>query len=372
MDLFGGALSSAQVKLIYDAGPAGKCANTAPVVDAVPDTDIKEGGAFERDVSFTDDEAGPWTVTVDYDDGDLVDFEVNTTSFNLSHRYAQDGTYTVTGTVTDGFNAVGPFAATVVVNNVEPNIVSRPEDQMIFESEGGTYASSVSFEDPGADEWTAMVDYGDSSVETLEMVEKTFPFSHTYEGNEACGPFTVTVTMMDDDFEEGDVLEEDASASAQVTFIHQISVYRANIKLDRRRRHSRDQLDVSGRLPRSLIECLSREDVVSIEFGGLAWTLPSESLRHRNRWWQKKWFFTGRGSIRRLDFHDNGRFTIQVRSPELRDLSGLIPFSISFGPDQGETEVRIRGRRGRSDRGHSDKSGKSGRSGKSGKSGRRR
>jgi hypothetical protein len=370
VDIFGRALDEGEILDIYEAGSAGKCTitnNTAPMVTAGPYDDISEGDTFEPTVSFADVDSEFWDIVVNFgdpgSDDNVVSFlgvtDLNM-SLDLSHTYAQDATYTVTVTVTDNEGAEDSSPHPVVVLNEKPLVnVATVVEGPNFEGEGYCV-------DPGADSWTATVDYGDGSGEQeLTLTGTPFQLSHTY----ACagpGPVPVTVTVRDDD--------ESGTESVQVSVIHQISVSRASVKLDRRGRRSRDQLDVSGRLPRSLIECLSREDEVSIEFGDLEWTLPPRSLRHRNRWWQKKWYFTGRGShpIRRLDFHDNGRFTIQVRRGELRGLSGLIPFSISFGPDSGETEVRIRGRRGRSDRGRSDKSGKSDKSGRSGKSGRSR
>ena len=53
-------------------------------------------------------------------------------------------------------------------------------------------SSSGSFTDPGADTWTATVDYGDGSgVQALTLTDKTFNLSHTYADN---GSYTVTVT----------------------------------------------------------------------------------------------------------------------------------------------------------------------------------
>ena len=62
---------------------------------------------------------------------------------------------------------------------------------------GETYTASGSFTDPGADTWTATVDYGDGSgTGALALSGKTFSLSHTYA---AAGPFTVTVRVSDDD-----------------------------------------------------------------------------------------------------------------------------------------------------------------------------
>ena len=54
------------------------------------------------------------------------------------------------------------------------------------------------FTDPGADTWTATVDYGDGSgAQPLPLnPDKTFNLSHFYADN---GTFTVTVTVTDDD-----------------------------------------------------------------------------------------------------------------------------------------------------------------------------
>ena len=54
--------------------------------------------------------------------------------------------------------------------------------------ENSIFAQSGSFTDPGADTWTATVDYGDGyGVQSLALVGKTFGLSHTYVDN---GNFT--------------------------------------------------------------------------------------------------------------------------------------------------------------------------------------
>jgi hypothetical protein len=89
--------------------------------------------------------------------------------------------------------------ATVTVNNVAPK-VEAGNDKMI--NEGDTFIGSGSFTDPGADAWTATVDYGDASgLQTLALnPDKTFSLSHTYGDN---GTYNVTVMVEDDDKGKG-------------------------------------------------------------------------------------------------------------------------------------------------------------------------
>ena len=63
-------------------------------------------------------------------------------------------------------------------------------------AEGGTLTRAGSFADPGADVWTATVDYGDGSgLKPLTLdPDKTFTLSHGYTDN---GTYTVTVVVND-------------------------------------------------------------------------------------------------------------------------------------------------------------------------------
>ena len=171
--------------------------NVAPAVDAGPDGVIDEGDTFVSAGSFVDPGADIWTATVDYGDGSGPQaLSLNPDgSFALSHAYADDGVYNVTVAVTDDDGGVGSDSATVTVNNVAPSTDAGP-DQGI--NEGGTYVSAGSFTDPGADTWTATVDYGDGSgIQPLPLnPDMSFVLSHTYLDD---GVFTVTVTVTDDE-----------------------------------------------------------------------------------------------------------------------------------------------------------------------------
>ena len=74
---------------------------------------------------------------------------------------------------------------------------------------------------PGADTWTATVDYGDGGGGALALDGKTFALSHTYL---VAGTFTVTVTVFDDDTLPP-LLSSQASLAHQVE--HPIRAHRA-------------------------------------------------------------------------------------------------------------------------------------------------
>ena len=60
----------------------------------------------------------------------------------------------------------------ITVNNVAPTVNAGGDATV---NEGSAFAQSGSFTDPGADTWTATVDYGDGSgVQSLALVGKTF------------------------------------------------------------------------------------------------------------------------------------------------------------------------------------------------------
>jgi PKD repeat protein len=173
--------------------------NVAPIIttDVNPPA-IDEGSTFSSSGSFTDPGADSWTATVDYGDGSgSQPLSLNSDkTFTLSHLYADNGEYTVKVEVNDNDGGVGSVEFKVTVNNVAP-AVNAISDATI--NEGSKFTSSVSFIDPGADTWTARINYGDESAdETLVLTGKTFSISHVYVDNRAT-PYTVTVTVTDKD-----------------------------------------------------------------------------------------------------------------------------------------------------------------------------
>jgi hypothetical protein len=176
--------------------------NVAPTVNAGEDAEIDEGQTFIQDISFTDPGVDTWTATVDYGDGLAAEtLDLGTSkSFELNHDYApEDATYVVTVTVEDDDGGEGSDTVQVTINNVAPSVDAGADTSA---NEGASWISSGSFTDPGADTWTATVDYGDGSgAQPLALAEnKTFALEHTYADN---GVYTVTVCVQDDDGGQG-------------------------------------------------------------------------------------------------------------------------------------------------------------------------
>ena len=100
-------------------------------------------------------------------------------SFNLNHLYADNGSYTVTVTVTDDDGAARNDTLVVSVANVAP-IINAGSDASV--PRNMSFIQTGSFTDPGADSWTATVNYGDGAgTQTLTLnPNKTFTLQHNY------------------------------------------------------------------------------------------------------------------------------------------------------------------------------------------------
>lgn len=138
--------------------------------------------------------------STDPDAGDVLNMVWTVNGLNagtgetLNSTFVQDGSYIVRLIVSDNLGAADTTFTTVNVANVAPGISVLPAATLL---PGETYNANGSFSDPGADAWTATVNYGDGGgAETLLLSGKTFALSHTYM---VAGTFTVTVRVSDDD-----------------------------------------------------------------------------------------------------------------------------------------------------------------------------
>ncbi len=186
-DGLGNAASDTLQVTVGNVAPTAALDNDGPRDEASAVTlwfkDIVEPGAADI-LSYSFD----WENDGTYD---IVDQATS----SAQHTWTDDGTYTVKGKIRDDDGGMSEYTTSVIVNNVAPE-VNAGDDATI--AEGGAFDSSGSFTDPGADTWSATVDYADGSGEqTLALHEdQTFDLSHTYGDN---GLYEVVVCVADDD-----------------------------------------------------------------------------------------------------------------------------------------------------------------------------
>ncbi len=164
--------------------------NTAPPTAATdgPYASLEGSAVAMSAAASSDPDGDALTYAWDFGDGALA------SGVTASHTYTQNGVYTVRLVVTDTRGLVDTAITTATVANVPPAIAAFAGATLL---PGETYAAAGSFTDPGADSWSATVDYGDGSGELpLALNGMQFSLSHTYA---AAGTFTVTVRVGDGD-----------------------------------------------------------------------------------------------------------------------------------------------------------------------------
>ncbi len=158
---------------------------------ALPDEFVgEEGRPLAFQATAQDARTYRWT----FGDGSESDERAPT------HVYQDDGNYEVTLVVTDeaGNEAPTPEPATSVarISNVAPT-VQAGANASIDEGQGLEDYVLATFDDPGDDEFTATVDWGDGQPPEEAVIQGDgVTGSHVYNED---GSYTVTVTVQDDD-----------------------------------------------------------------------------------------------------------------------------------------------------------------------------
>ena len=163
--------------------------NVAPTITNLSgDTSGNEGESFNfsADVSDPAGANDPLSYTWDFGDG-----SAGGTNQSVSHVYADNGTFTVTVTVSDGDSGITNQTTAVTVNNVAPTITNLSGDTS--GNEGESFNFSAAATDPAAanDPLTYTWDFGDGSEAGAGQ-----SVNHVYADN---GTFTITLTVSDGD-----------------------------------------------------------------------------------------------------------------------------------------------------------------------------
>lgn len=182
--------------------------NVAPSVTIDPGqlTTTTEGAAFNIKATFTDPgSADTHAAQIDWGDGESGPETIQGNEVTGSHRYADNGVYTVKVTVTDDDGGSQSKEFAVQVSNVAPVVTIDP-NQVTTITEGTTLNAKASFGDQGwADTFSSQIDWGtgETSPGSLIMTHTGPPAatgevtdSHTYGDN---GSFQVGVSVTDDD-----------------------------------------------------------------------------------------------------------------------------------------------------------------------------
>jgi hypothetical protein len=163
-----------------------------------------EGGLATVSGTITDpDPQNPFTLVVDWGDGTAAQtytFPAGSDGrrVSISHRYRDNGTYDVALSWRDPLGPANQATLAVTVTNVAPAVRAGADatakQGQIFQRQGW-------FADPGADTWTATVDYGDGTgAQALALDGHRFVLDHLYGGKGTC---RVAVTVRDDDGDVG-------------------------------------------------------------------------------------------------------------------------------------------------------------------------
>ncbi|OGT28300.1 MAG: hypothetical protein A2Z17_07355 [Gammaproteobacteria bacterium RBG_16_66_13] len=207
--------------------------NQPPDIDMGTSGPLREGDSFTHPVTLADPDSTSWTAVVDFGDGSAqVTLPLSSLEgFVLTHTYAHDGMFTLSLRLTDDDGAVSTGQLDVNVENVLP-VIDLPASADA--AQGEAWIQAGSFFDPGADTWSATVDYGDGGeANALNLTGKTFRLEHVYSED---GDFVVVVCISDDDGQscqevlvavgnlppvvsaQGDQINEGATADVSATF----------------------------------------------------------------------------------------------------------------------------------------------------------
>jgi uncharacterized repeat protein (TIGR03803 family) len=174
--------------------------NLAPNVTISGPSEIDEGSGAFLTADAVDPQGGPVSFVWDLDGDGEFDDGTGPEAFFAASTPETDGpgVYAVAVRATDSSGISTLASVEMTVRNVAPEVSVGPASAET--APGASVSFEVSYDDPGPDTWTAAVDWGDGTVETIGPVTQTFTVSHAFADP---GTFTVRFTVADDDGGEG-------------------------------------------------------------------------------------------------------------------------------------------------------------------------
>jgi len=174
-----------------DDGAVGSATATKTVLNRLPVASFTENAT-----TVLTGEVISFNASNSYDpDGSIVSYfwnfgdGTNATGVTTAHSYADDGTYTVTLTVTDDDGATASVSATKTVLNRSPVAIFTESAETVYTGQTISFNASASH-DPDGSVLSYFWDFGDGANATGMIV------SHAYADD---GVYTVTLTVTDDD-----------------------------------------------------------------------------------------------------------------------------------------------------------------------------
>lgn len=176
-------------------------ANVAPVVTATSNKTAAEGATLTVAVPATYTDAGSadtHTALIAWGDGSAATKAA--TGGNVassSHAYADNGTYTVSVSVTDDDSGITTATFTATISNALP-VITPTSNKTGAEGSAVTISPVATYTDAGTgDTHTGRIYWGDSATASVITTGGNFAsVSHTYTDN---GAKTITVVVTDDD-----------------------------------------------------------------------------------------------------------------------------------------------------------------------------
>ena len=211
-DIYDSAVFVDNLRLLTLPSPETQCAegaveaNDPPSVDAGGPYAGNEGASISLDGTVTDPDIGDTlTSTWSYAPGAGVDAGAtcifgSASAVDTTVSCTDDGTYTMTLTVSDGVNPDVLDTTSLTLENASPTVaISAPADGSDH-GVGDEVSVSAAVADAGDnDTHTCFIEWGDNTGGAGTLSAGVCTGSHTYD---AAGPYTITVTASDDD--EGD------------------------------------------------------------------------------------------------------------------------------------------------------------------------